>query len=411
MVIIIGAGLAGLACARSLQHAGRHFVVLEANAEVGGRVRHEHVNGFTCDLGFQVVLDSYTSLRAHVDLSALRPRYFDSGAIIWDAGKIFPLQNPLRHPTSAGATFATSAVGWLDKLRITKMVADQLLSTGNDLETLEDPDETTLRLLQKRGISNLAIRRFFRPFFGGVFLDDSLDAPASLFRFYLKKFTSGRVFVPAEGIGALPGQMASRLPQGSLRLGSKVEKIEALGNRVTAIHLAGDRIIQASQVVVATDEPSTRALLGDATPCRNHTSTRVVYFASKKSVYPERMLVLPAGDSRLVRHFVQITNIAPEYAPEGNHLISATILNDQGLPPEEIVTRAQAELMEVFPKSADALRYLHQRHISYATVKTGAPPVSPWTNLHLAGDQVASSSIDAAIRSGEDAARQVLEAH
>ncbi len=123
------------------------------------------------------------------------------------------------------------------------------------------------------------------------------------------------------------------------------------------------------------------------------------------------MLILPAGDSRLVRHFTQITNIAAEYAPDGNHLISATILNDQGLSPEEIVTRAQAEIAEVFPKSSDALRFLHQRHIPFATVKTGAPPVSPWINLHLAGDQVTSSSIDATIRSGENAARQVLEAN
>ncbi len=204
MIVIIGAGLAGLACARSLQHAGRNFLVLEANSEAGGRVKHERVNGFTCDLGFQVIMDSYTSLRAHADISALRPRYFDSGAIIWDAGKTYQLQNPLKHPTSAGATFTTTAVGWMDKIRITKMVADLLLSVDTDLENLEDPGETTLQLLRKRGISNNAIRRFFRPFFGGVFLDDSLNAPASLFRFYLKKFTSGRVFVPPRGSGRCP---------------------------------------------------------------------------------------------------------------------------------------------------------------------------------------------------------------
>lgn len=411
MVVIIGAGLAGLACARSLQHAGRNIVILEANSEVGGRVRHERISGFTCDLGFQVILDSYTSLRAHADFSALRPRYFDSGAVMWDAGRTYHLQNPLKHPASAGTTFATSAVGWLDKIRITKMVADLLLSVDTDLESLEDPSETTLQLLRKRGISDHAIRRFFRPFFGGVFLDDSLSAPASLFRFYLKKFTSGRVFVPAEGIGALPAQMASRLLPGTLRLNSRVEKLESSGNRVIGIHLAGDRILQASQVVIAADEPSTRRLMKDAAPCREHTSARVVYFASRKSLYPERMVVLPAGDSRLVRHFVQITNIAPEYAPEGSHLISATILNDQGLASEEIVDRAKTEIAEVFPRTSDGLRFVHQRHIPYATVKTGSPPASPWSNVHLAGDQVTSSSIDAAIRSGEDAARRVLEAN
>lgn len=411
MVVVIGAGLAGLACARSLQHAGKDVIVLEANPEVGGRVRHERVGGFTCDLGFQVIMDSYTSLRAHVDLSALRPRYFDSGAIMWDARKFYQVHNPLKHPASAGAAFASSALTWLDKARITKMVADLLLSVDTDLENLEDPEETTLQLLRKRGISDQALRRFFRPFFGGVFLDDTLSAPASLFRFYLKKFTSGRVFVPADGMGALPVQMASRLLPGSLRLDSPVQKIEVIGGKSASIFLTGDRIVHATQVVIATAEPTTRRLIQDTTPCREHTSARVVYFSSRKSLYPERMLVLPSGEDRLVRHFVQITNIAPEYAPDGAHLISATILRDQGRSPEDIVTRAHAEISEIFPHAAESLKFVHQRHIPYATVKAGAPPTSPWPNVHLAGDQVSSSSIDAAIRSGENAALIVLESH
>lgn len=403
--------MAGLACARSLQHAGREVIVLEANSEVGGRVRHERINGYTCDLGFQVIMDSYTSLRAHVDLSALRPRYFDSGAIMWDHRKFYQVHNPLKHPTSAGAAFATSALTWLDKARITKMVADLLLSVDTDLESLEDPEETTLQLLKKRGVSEMALRRFFRPFFGGVFLDDTLSAPASLFRFYLKKFASGRVFVPAEGVGALPAQMASRLLPGSLRLDSPVQSMEVKGGKSASIFLTGDRIVHASRVVIATAEPTTRRLIQDTTPCRAHTSTRVVYFSSRKSLYPERMLVLPAGEERLVRHFVQITNIVPEYAPDGAHLISATILKDQGLSPEDIIARAQAEVSEIFPHAADSLRFVHQRHVPYATVKAGPPPVSPWPNVHLAGDQVSSSSIDAAIRSGENAARLILESH
>ncbi|MBN8711149.1 MAG: FAD-dependent oxidoreductase [Verrucomicrobia bacterium] len=409
MVVVIGAGLAGLACARSLQHAGRDVLVLEANPEVGGRVRHERIGGFTCDLGFQVIMDSYTSLRAHVDFAALRPRYFDSGAVMWDAGKLFHLHNPLKHPSSTGTTFGSTAFTWLDKIRLTRMVADLLLAPDIDPTTLIDAGETTWDFLKKRGISAQAVRRFFQPFFGGVFLDDTLSAPASLFLFYLKKFSSGRAFVPAGGIGALPEQMASRLPPGALRLDSPVVHLDIRDRRTANIMLSGNRIIHATQVVIATDEPATRRLLQDATPSREHTSTRVVYFSSRKSLYPDRLIVLPAGQDRLVRHFAQITNVAPEYAPDGMHLVSATILHDRGFSPEEIVTRARAEIAEVFPGTADALRFLHQRHIAYATLKSGTPPSSPWPNVHLAGDQISTSSIDAAIRSGENAARRVLE--
>lgn len=328
---------------------------------------------------------------------------------MWDAGRLFPLYNPLKHPSSAGTAFSSKAFTWLDKIRLTKMVADLLLAPDIDPEAQVEPGETTWNFLKKRGVSAQAIRRFFQPFFGGVFLDDTLSAPASLFLFYLKKFSSGRAFVPAGGMGALPEQMASRLPPGALRLDSPVLNIDIRDGRAAHVVLPGDRVIHASQVVIATDEPTTRRLLKDTTPGREHTSTRVVYFSTRKSLYPDRMIVLPAGQDRLVRHFTQITNVAPEYAPDGMHLVSATILNDRGLGPEEIVARAQAEIVGIFPGTADALRFLHQRHIAYATLKSGTPPSSPWPNVHLAGDQISTSSIDAAIRSGENAARRVLE--
>ena len=55
-VIVIGAGLAGLTCARRLQEAGRDCLVLEAADAVGGRIRTERFDGFLLDRGFQVFL-------------------------------------------------------------------------------------------------------------------------------------------------------------------------------------------------------------------------------------------------------------------------------------------------------------------------------------------------------------------
>lgn len=54
-VAIIGAGVAGLVCARILTRGGFSVRLLEASDGVGGRVRTDEVEGFLLDRGFQVM--------------------------------------------------------------------------------------------------------------------------------------------------------------------------------------------------------------------------------------------------------------------------------------------------------------------------------------------------------------------
>ena len=54
-VIIIGAGLAGLSCARVLHQYGIGFTILEKSDSAGGRIKTDSVDGFLLDRGFQVL--------------------------------------------------------------------------------------------------------------------------------------------------------------------------------------------------------------------------------------------------------------------------------------------------------------------------------------------------------------------
>jgi phytoene dehydrogenase-like protein len=57
--VIVGAGLAGLCCARVLLQKGISFLILEAAKGVGGRVWTDRVEGFLLDRGFQVLQTAY----------------------------------------------------------------------------------------------------------------------------------------------------------------------------------------------------------------------------------------------------------------------------------------------------------------------------------------------------------------
>lgn len=416
MIAVVGAGLAGLTCAKLLHESAAEFVVLEAATKPGGRVRHVHKDGFTLDRGFQVFLDSYACLRRHVSIPSLQPCYFDSGALMWEGGEFFAVRSPMRHPGAIFSDLGTSAFRFADKVKLTSLVSSLILSS--DIELMEKcaspEDEPTRAYLERLGFSDEFMRRFAQPFFGGVFIDNDLQTSKGLFWFYLKKLATGRTFIPAGGVGALPAQLASRLPDGCLRLGTAVEALETTGSRVTALRLAGGGRLPVTQVVLATDELSTSRILGLPEPVRGHTSVTVVYLAAEAPLLADKLIVLPAGARRLVRHFVQISNVAPEYAPAGQHLISATILDEPGLDEAALAQAVISEIAGVFPAARGTLRMIARIPVPYATLRqlpgfaTRGVLQSPYANLRLAGDQVSSSSIEATMRSGESAAHALL---
>jgi phytoene dehydrogenase-like protein len=84
--VVIGAGLAGLACATDLIAEGATVRVLEAGDAVGGRMRTDGQAGFLLDRGFQVFNASYPQVRWRIDLRALQLLPFTPGMLLHTSG-------------------------------------------------------------------------------------------------------------------------------------------------------------------------------------------------------------------------------------------------------------------------------------------------------------------------------------
>jgi phytoene dehydrogenase-like protein len=193
-------------------------------------VATDTVEGFRIDRGFQVYNDAYPEGRRQLDLPALGLGRFEPGALVADAGRLRGVSDPWRRPLAAVGSLLSGAVGIGDGLRTARLRGAAIRGVRSgaiDPDAVVQPGERTTREeLATRGFSDDFIRGFFVPFFGGVFLERSLDTAAPVFLFDFAMFSLGDACLPRGGMDAIPRQLAARLPEGSVRLGTRVRAVE-----------------------------------------------------------------------------------------------------------------------------------------------------------------------------------------
>ena len=419
-VIVVGGGIAGLTCAGLLLRRGIDVLLLEASDGVGGRVRTDVIDGFRLDRGFQVLFTAYPAARRNLNMKALHLRAFDPGAIIALNGRRYILSDPTRDPASFIASALAPVITPLDKV-LTALLAAQLRLQSVD-RVLKGRDTTTERYLQRRGFSRSYIEHFVRPFYGGVFLDRSLNTSSKCFKFDFKMLTQGVAAVPAHGMGAISAQLAAPLEKrGLVRLNTGVSSLNRAENgAVTGVTLSDGSSMAADKVVLSVPAPEAARLTGQKMP-KGRTSTVNVYWGGDKPVYHGKKLVLNANPIPFVDNAVQITNAAPEYAPSGKHLLSASVIGLPELDEESIVGIAMDDLLRMFRGDPDALSALDTyRPLKVYRIPYGQfaqPPGihprlpdnrTPIQNLLFAAEFTEASSQNAAMISAEKAADLIL---
>jgi phytoene dehydrogenase-like protein len=419
-IIIIGAGVAGLVCGRTLLRAGHDVVLLEASDGVGGRVRSDVVNGFTLDRGFQVLFTAYPAAKRQLDYKRLDLKTFEPGAIIAQAARRNVLSDPLRDPRSFFPAFISDIVPIADKIRTAKLAQEMMATSAHAI--MHSRDETTEDFLQARGFSERYIDNFIRPFFGGVFLDNSLKTSSKAFQFDWKMLSEGETAVPARGMGQISAQLAEELQaEDAILLNHRVSDLFWGNNgRVTGVRLENGTSLVADAVVVATAAPEAARLTGLPTP-EGRQGTLCLYFAGTKPVFSGRKIALHANREAFVNNVAMLTNISPKLAPEGQHLLSTSVLGVPGGDDRTLYARALSDINRMFAGDSAAAaalagyRPLALYRIPYSQFaqppgvyndlpsnQTGTP------GLYLAGEFTTASSINAAMRSGEKCAATIL---
>jgi phytoene dehydrogenase-like protein len=405
-IVIVGAGLAGLTCARKLHAAGVGCVVLEAGDAVGGRVRTDVVDGFKLDRGFQVFLTAYPTARFWLDYDQLELRSFASGSRVRCAGAMHEVSDPWREPWALWATLRAPVGTLADKVRIATL--RRAARRGSLAQLWARPETTALAALRAHGFSERMIECFLRPWFGGIFLDPHLATSSRMLEFVFRMFAEGHAALPAQGMQAIPDQLAAGLPVGTVRLRERVARVET-----GAVYLESGEKITASHVVVATENGAADALLPEV-EVSNWRSTTTIYFAAERSPLGPPMLVLNGEGRGYVNNLVVLSDVAPSYAPPGQALVAVSVLGDPAQEERALVEHVREQMRVWFGPEVVNWRWLRSYRLPRALPARmpleHMPPVPVRPGLWVAGDGRTSASIQGAMQSGEAVATQILRA-
>lgn len=407
-VIVVGAGLSGLVCARRLHSLGYQLTIVDSGSRPGGRVRTSTIDGFRVDHGFQVLFDAYPHARLELDFGSLNLRQFEPGTLVWDGRKF--------HQVHRENLVHMAMSNWLttgDKFRVMQLNSEVAEMSLDDIWRTEDTDVSTYLL--SRGFSPLFLDRFIRPFFGGVFLDRSLDLSCRPFLFAWRMLLDGQAALPAEGMQAIPDQIAADIPAEAFRWGHTVNEVIKSGGRATGVQTTAGETFSADFIVVATDSGNARRLAGVAAPTGGKSCTTITFAAPGKPIERPILMVNGPGHGQ-VNHVAVSSVVAPELAPRGQSLVSASIL---GLPEESDAFLAKSvryELRDWFPgQNTESWRPLRVDRIPFAQMPQPAGQSTLGTNetstpgLFVAGEYTTYAGIDGAIRSGQQCVSAVLD--
>ncbi|GLR20170.1 FAD-dependent oxidoreductase [Portibacter lacus] len=383
MIAIIGGGIAGLIAAINLEKAGHECIIFEKQSHYGGRIATKVIDGIPLDIGFQVLLTDYPMAHKYLDYSELDLQPFSSGAVIFKDGKSTKFGDPLKNVNFLFPMLFSWAATINDKILVYKL--SKVLRIKSIDAIFESSETSTLDYLQKFGFSDKIINNFFRPFFGGIFLEEELKTSSRMFEFVFKMFGEGSAAIPSKGMEAIPKQLRKSLKKTKIALST-----EANINENGTVEVDGKEIKVKGIVKAYAENEIWQG-------CTTN------YYRVSKRILNGKIIGLLADKNTMINSFyyvndeiISVTSLEV-FKPEiMDSKMRDEMKNKLGITPIDLIASFEV------PNSLPVLNSLSQEDRSNFKLINNIPFVE-------AGDHLYYGSLNAAIHGGEVAANTLMD--
>ena len=394
--IVVGAGISGLSCALELEKNGYRVQILEKENHPGGRVHSDVINGYILNRGFQVLQTGYPETKRLLDYEKLELCNLDSEVWIMNNNTIKKLYDPIQNPSNLLKAAFSNVGTFQDKLRLLQLRQSTTSRSTNKI--FQENETTSLEQINNYGFSESIINEFFKPLFGGAFLDNELDTTSRMFNFVYKIFSIAPIAIPKYGMKSIPEQLEAKL-ESKISFNTNVVKLD---NKNVFLE---NETLSADVIVLAANHDSAKKLIPSIDEI-SWNSTSCYYFVADSPPFSSKVVLLNGNNRGEINNVFVPTNISKAYSPNNKSIISVSTI---GLNNNE--SEIRNELNNWFGNQTEDWKLLHTYHIEQALPRMSFPNVShsQYVNgIHMCGDYLTSSSIHGSMHSGRMTANQII---
>lgn len=438
-VLVVGAGVAGLGAAYTLRKRGLDVTVFEASSRPGGRLAPEWVEGFRIDLGANIFLETFDTVRqlaAEIGVPLERTRVPIHGGV-YRNGKFHGFYGGDR-PGDQWKTVRTllsfqllSPRGLWQLLKFVRM-----LKARSDRFSIEDPsrlsaldDGESAADFVASNIGDEFLEWFFGPNLSGYTFahPEQVGAAYAMAVLWYFGLNAGWPLHPRGGAGAFVDALANACGP-DIRTSTPVRRIVIEDGAVRGV-VTEAGLVEADAVICATTATAALRLapdlpsgIKDALDRVTYSSCCRVFFGVDSSPFPADWyaVTFPRQTGAFLSGMSNLAVLAPEAAPEGKALIDALVIGAQAeelaaLSHEQAGQRVLAETRKYFPAMSREPLFIRVHRWDEAVCLAPGGMMSALhrmrrqeldgvKGLFLAGEYMGVPSINGALRSGLDAA-------
>ncbi len=442
-VVVVGAGLAGMASASALAEHGLDVELLEATQQLGGRAAHMSTGGFRIDLGANLFLESYSTARKMGEKlgSPLRPTSVAIHSGIYRNGRFHGIygDRQLGHLLKTARTFLSfqllSPKGVWQAGKFAKVVQKHAedLNFQYPEKILSLDIEQSAAVYFDKEIGAESLEWLYGPGLAGyAFAHPEQVGIAFAMAMLWHNGLNGAAcpYLPDGGMAAFVNALSQDCAH-SVKLSTPVRQIVIENGAVRGVQ-TNEETIEAGAVICATTAsmalqliPQLPEVVCDAFRQVTYSKCCRVFFGVDSSPIPEAWYAIsfPRLTGTLISGMSNPGLLAPETVPHGRSLVDAIVIDEQAeelfaLSDEEVSNRVLSEMQHFFPRMPSAPLFSHVqkwpeaiclspggmmtaldrlRRLDYGGIK----------GLFFAGDYLGIPSLDTALRSGLEAAEAV----